>query len=93
MKLSFEWNAAKANTNLSKHDVNFDEAETVFDDPFAITFPDEEHSQNEVRFIILGFSNKARILIVVFTKRDETIRLISSRKATKNERKSYEQYR
>ena len=93
MKLTFEWDAAKAENNLSKHGVTFDEAETIFDDAFAVTFPDEEHSQDEARFVILGFSSKARVLIVVYSERDENIRIISSRKATKSERKSYERYK
>ena len=83
---------AKAKSNITKHGIDFEEAETVFDDAFAITFPDEAHSQ-EARFILLGFSRRARVLIVIYSERDENIRIISSRKATKRERESYEQYR
>lgn len=93
MKPTFEWDAAKAESNVSKHGVSFSEAETVFDDAFAITFSDEQHSQDEARFIILGFSDSARILTVVYAERSDNIRIISSRRATKRERESYERYR
>ena len=91
----FEWNEAKAKANLDKHQVSFEEAETVFDDQFLITFPDEIHSVDEERFISIGYSNNSRILLIVHTenveKADEIIiRIISCRKATALEREIYE---
>lgn len=93
----FQWNETKAITNLRKHKVSFEEARSVFYDEFAIQFFDEENSESEDRFILLGRSNESRILIVCHCERTqgkkdkgETIRIISARKATKNERKYYE---
>lgn len=91
MALTFEWDEKKARENEQKHGVNFEEAKTVFNDPFSITIFDPNHSNNEDRFIDLGISAHRRILIVVYTERGETIRLISSREATRRERQSYEQ--
>ena len=87
----FEWNAGKAITNFRKHGVSFEEAATVFADHFAITFVDEAHSQTELREIIIGHSEVGRLLLVSFTERPEAVRLISARKVTRNERKTYEQ--
>ncbi|MCB8984086.1 MAG: BrnT family toxin [Ardenticatenaceae bacterium] len=86
----FDWDRQKARSNLAKHGVSFDEAKTVFEDPFAITIPDPDHSDKEMRFIDLGYSRNSRLLIVVYTERNDTIRIISSREADKNERKQYE---
>ena len=92
----FEWDEEKAKINLQKHKVSFEEAETVFDDQFLITFPDEIHSVEEERFISIGYSNINRILLIVHTEHSEnadeiTIRIISCRKATTLEREIYEQ--
>ncbi|MGB2929608.1 MAG: BrnT family toxin [Desulfobacterales bacterium] len=76
--------------NLQKHGITFDEASTVFSDPLSLTIHDPLHSENEERFIIIGFSHKNRILIVVHTERDDNIRIISARKTTQNERSYYE---
>jgi hypothetical protein len=91
MALQFEWHYEKAVANFEKHGVSFEEAETVFDDPHAPIFDDKEHSDEEVREIIVGYSAKGRILVVVFTEREDAVRLISARKATRWERLDYEQ--
>lgn len=91
MKLTFEWHAAKAKANIKKHNVSFDEAKTIFGDPFLLTFPDEEHSESEVRFINIGRTPKGKVLVVIHTEREGSIRIISSRTATASERNSYEE--
>jgi len=90
MKLNFEWDEEKAKANLKKHRVSFDEATTVFLDPFSITIPDPDHSVEEQRYIDIGSSDKGHVLVVVYTERGSNIRIISSRKATSSERKLYE---
>lgn len=90
MELSFEWHNVKAAFNLSKHGVSFEEASTVFDDPLAAIFDDEDHSREEHREIIVGHSNQGRLLLVFFTEHAEScIRIFSARKATRKERKEY----
>jgi hypothetical protein len=91
MKLNFEWDEDKAETNLKKHRVSFDEATTLFIDPFSITIPDPDHSVNEQRYIDIGSSDNGRVLIVVYTERSSNIRIINCRKATSSERKLYEE--
>ncbi|MDP3090507.1 MAG: BrnT family toxin [Nitrospira sp.] len=91
MKLSFEWDEEKAKANLKKHRVGFDEATTVFTDPFSMTIHDPEHSADEQRYIDIGSSDKGRVLLVVYTERGSTIRIVSCRKATPSERKLYEE--
>lgn len=96
MELVFEWNADKARANLRKHKVSFEEAKTLFNDPFLVTFPDEFHSDTEERCISIGYSTRERVLLVVHTEHqgaEETviIRIISCRKATRSERKVYEE--
>ncbi|HFD32927.1 MAG TPA: BrnT family toxin [Gammaproteobacteria bacterium] len=90
MVLIFEWDDKKASQNIKKHGISFEEATTVFGDPFSITIYDPLHSREEDRFVILGMSDKNRILVVVHTERNDRIRIISARKATKKERKQYE---
>jgi uncharacterized DUF497 family protein len=93
MELTFEWNEQKALMNVKKHGVTFDEATTVFDDPLAQIFDDEWHSPGERREIIIGNSERNRLLIVYFTERMKgIIRVFSSRPATKKERKDYEEH-
>ena len=87
----FEWNPEKAEANLNKHGVSFEEAETVFTDPLSLTVPDPLHSDEENRFIITGFSDERRQLVIVHTDRNDKIRIISARLATPNERRKYEQ--
>lgn len=89
----FEWDDDKAERNLRVHGVDFQEARTVFEDPFAITIPDDLHSEDEPRSIVLGLSLLARVLLVVHTERKERIRIISARKATPAERFQYESNR
>ena len=89
MSYQFEWDPSKASRNLAKHEVSFDEASTIFDDNMFITLLDEDHSQTEERYITIGLSNKKRLLLVAHTEREDRIRIISARKATKNEEKFY----
>ena len=77
--------------NLKKHGVSFEEAKTVFDNPLAVIFDDEAHSIDESREIIIGHSQRNRLLLVVFTERSSSIRIISTRLATRKEREDYEQ--
>ena len=86
-----EWDEEKAQSNLIKHGISFEEAATVFDDPVAVTFSDQEHSEMEARYVTIGYSTQPRLLLVINTERDDNIRIISARKATTAERKSYEQ--
>lgn len=89
--IKFEWDPPKAAANFKKHGVSFEEAQSVFYDEFAIQFFDGEHSATEERFLMLGFSDEARLLIVCHCEREQgnVIRIISARKATKNESKYY----
>jgi uncharacterized DUF497 family protein len=89
--MQFEWNPLKAATNLKKHGVSFEEAKTVFDNPLAVIFDDEAHSIDELREIIIGHSQRNRLLLVVFTERPNSIRIISTRLANRKEREDYEQ--
>ena len=91
MKLGFEWDENKAKANLKKHRVGFDEAITVFTDPFSITIHDPGHSAEEPRYTDSGTSDKGRVLVLVYTERGSNIRIISCRRATPSERKLYEQ--
>lgn len=89
--VSFEWDDSKAKSNLKKHGVSFQEAQSVFYDDVAVQF-DDDSSENEERFILLGISNLSRVLVVVHCERGsrgEAIRIISARKATANEKKFY----
>lgn len=89
--MRFYWDPAKASTNLKKHQVSFEEAKSVFYDDFAVQFFDEGHSTNEERFIMLGMSSNARLLVVCHCERGEgdVIRIISARKATRSESTYY----
>ena len=89
--IKFDWNPAKADINIKKHGVSFEESRSVFYDEFAIQFFDQDNSDVEDGFLMLGTSNETNILIVCHCERDNgnTIRIISSRKATKNEQKHY----
>jgi uncharacterized protein len=90
--IRFEWDTAKATSNKKKHGVSFEEAQSVFYDEFAVQFFDEDNSPSEDRFLMLGFSDEARLLIVCHCERDKgnTIRIISARKATKYESNFYQ---
>ena len=90
--MNYEWNLIKEWLNIAKHGVDFEEAKSVFADEFALVLFDEDHSNDEERFLILDMSQKERILLVVHCYREnDTIRIISSRKATKNETKQYKE--
>jgi len=88
--LKFEWDDAKAQVNLAKHGVSFEEAASVFGDPLALTFPDPDHSLGEKRWLTFGVSQSGRLLVVAHTERGRAIRIISARKATRHERGIYE---
>lgn len=92
-EIRFAWDDAKARSNLRKHGVSFEEARTVFFDDDALLIDDPDHSEREDRFILLGISATARVLLVVHSYRDNdsTIRLISARKANSGERSTYEE--
>jgi len=90
--VKFEWDKAKALKNIEKHGISFEEASSVFYDDFAVQFYDVEHSElEEDRFLILGISNSSRLLMVCHCEKEsgEILRIISARKATKNEQKFY----
>jgi len=89
--MKFEWNSEKAARNLEKHGVSFPEAATVFSDPLSATFPDPDHSIVESRYVTIGISRLRQILVVAHTDRDDRLRIISARKATRQERRFYEQ--
>ena len=90
--MKFQWDPAKAASNIRKHGISFDEAVTVFKDPLALIFDDEEHSADEHREIIIGMSTLRRMLLVCFVERNEdTVRIISARPATRIEIKDYEE--
>ena len=91
LRIIFEWDPAKARRNLSKHGVRFDEAAVVFAAPLARIFADSDHSSREHREIIIGHTALGRLLVVSFFARDESIRIISARRATRRERRDYEE--
>lgn len=93
MAPQFCWDRRKAATNAAKHNVTFEEAASVFRDSTAVIFDDDRHSEDEHREFIIGYSARHRLLIVSFTERDDTVRIISARKATKREQTDYERYR
>lgn len=88
---TFEWNSRKGASNRAKHGVSFEEALTVFADPLARIFDDEDHSGTERREIIIGHSAAQRLLVVCFFEGRDSIRIFSARKATKQERQDYEE--
>jgi uncharacterized protein len=90
--MRFEWDSAKATANARKHKVTFEAAKTVFYDEFAVQFFDGEHASSEDRFLLLGLSSDARLLLVCHCEREdgEVIRIISARKATEREAKFYQ---
>ena len=91
MALRFEWDDSKAESNLRAHGVSFREATTVFGDSMSITISDPDHSAAEMRFIDIGVSHLERLLVVSYTERGNRIRLISARRATRHERRQYEE--
>ncbi len=89
--MEFEWNLNKAAANIDKHNVSFSEAATVFDDSLSVTFPDSDHSIGESRYVIIGMSGSGLLLVVSHTDRENCIRIISARRATRQERRFYEE--
>lgn len=87
----FEWDNQKAEANRKKHGVMFEEGITVFGDPLSLNMPDPDHSGSEQRYIVMGMSDRYRLLVVCYTEIDENTRIISARQATRAERKSYEE--
>jgi Uncharacterized protein conserved in bacteria len=91
MSINFEWSSKKAKANLAKHGVSFEEAATVFEDTAALIYPDPQHSDDELREFIIGYSLQGRILLVCFTERTHATRIINARQPDKNERRTYEE--
>lgn len=89
--MKFEWSKNKAVSNLAKHKVSFEEAKTIFDDPLYVDFYDPDHSEDEERYLIVGESDRGQLLIVSYTERGESIRIISARKVTRSEQEAYEE--
>lgn len=89
--MKFEWDKNKAEKNLGKHRISFDEAKTIFDDPLYVDFYDVDHSAEQERYLIVGRSNRGTLLIVSYTEREDSIRIISAREVTKSEREAYEE--
>jgi uncharacterized protein len=88
--MEFEWDPNKSAKNIKKHGVSFTEAATVFGDPLSTTFPDPDHSIQENRFIIVGSSNTGKLIVIAHIYRNNRVRIISARGATRRERKFYE---
>ncbi|PZO38336.1 MAG: hypothetical protein DCF19_16795 [Pseudanabaena frigida] len=89
--MKYEWDENKAVKNSAKHGVSFAEAKTIFDDPMYVDFYDLDHSEDEERYLIVGESNRGRLLIVSYRERRESIRIIIAREVTKSEREAYEE--
>jgi hypothetical protein len=88
--MHFEWNTEKAERNIRKHGVSFQEALTVFQDALSLTYPDMDHSADEDRYLIVGLSSLGNVLVISHTFRNDNVRIITARKATKKERNFYE---
>lgn len=89
--MEFEWDPDKAVVNLRKHSISFQEAATVFGDSLSVTFPDPDHSIGEDRYVIIGISGSGQLLVVSHTDRGSRTRIISARRATRQERRFYEE--
>ena len=89
--MEFEWDPSKAAANDRKHGVTFEEAATAFADPLAALFPDDDHSEEEDREILVGYSERGRLVIVSFTERPPNLRIISARVASPTERRNHEE--
>jgi len=87
----FRWDKKKASNNLKKHGIDFQEAATVLDDPLSTTFPDQDHSLHEKRYLTIGLSKGKQLLVVAHTEDGDIVRIISARRATKRERRFYEE--
>jgi len=91
MSLTFEWDEQKAESNLKKHGVSFEEAATAFGDTLSVTIPDPAHSEGEVRFLLIGITTRQRVVVVAHTERGDNIRIINARPAKRKEVRDYEQ--
>lgn len=91
MGLQFTWDPKKAAANLRKHGVGFPQAATAFADPYSLTIPNPEHSGREARFVLIGQSDRRRLVVVAHVERGELIRIITARLATRRERNTYEE--
>lgn len=91
MSLVFEWDSVKAWQNAAKHSVTFEEAQTVFRDPLGGIIDDPLHSTDEQRLLLIGMSDRQRLITVMFTEKGDRIRLISARQVTRVERRNYEE--
>jgi uncharacterized DUF497 family protein len=91
MALWFRWDPRKAAANVRKHGVTFEEAATVFGDPLSITIADPDHSGDEQRYLVLGLSSRRRLLVVAHSERGDAVRIISARRVTRRERRTYEE--
>lgn len=89
--MKFEWDKNKADKNIGKHRISFDEAKTIFDDPLYVDFYDVDHSAEEERYLIVGKSNRGKLLIVSYAERQDSVRIISAREVTRSEREAYEE--
>jgi uncharacterized protein len=89
--VTYEWDAVKAAANLRRHHIRFEEAATVFLAPSALTFWDPDHSEEEDREITIGRSGRQRVLFVAHTARESRVRIISARRATRQEQRQYEE--
>ena len=89
--LLFEWDPEKAKDNFETHGISFDEASTAFGDTLSLVIYDPLHSEEEDRFVLIGNSYRNRLLVIIHTEREDYVRLISARKASKKERKQYEE--
>ena len=90
MAIEFEWDAAKAKMNLGKHRISFEEATSAFYDALSVTIADPDHSVNESRFLLIGMTTSRRLVVVAHTDRGARVRIINARRATRQERVSYE---
>lgn len=91
MRLTFEWDPDKATANATKHGVPFEDAMSAFGDTLSITIPDPDHSDGEVRYLLLGLSRTGVLLVVSHTERGDVIRIISARRAGRLEKRRYEE--
>ena len=91
MGLTFEWDERKAASNLRKHGVSFEEAASAFGDPLSLTIPDPDHSEDEQRWVLLGMTERHRLVVVAHIEQADTVRLIGARLATPAERRNYEE--
>ena len=91
MHISFTWDRTKSRGNLRKHGIGFEEASTAFGDPLSLTIPDPDHSEDEARWQLIGLTKRGRLVVVAHIEMTRTVRIISARLATRNERKTYEE--